>query len=168
MKKILTVFTSVVMAYSAQAQQSLGEQINENGVEWILGTWEAEVDGNTMTLSYKWALKEHVIAQHFKGMNLEGNSVESFSLIAINPTTGEIEQTGYDTRGKKSIGNWGPRGDMPLLRTTSTSQNGEKQSMAVGFRRIDENNIELQIFRVDSSGSVSDFSEMDIEMKRKK
>ena len=56
MKKILTVFTSVVMAYSAQAQQSLGEQINENGVEWILGTWEAEVDGNTMTLSYKWAL----------------------------------------------------------------------------------------------------------------
>ena len=57
---------------------------------------------------------------------------------------------------------------MPLLRTTSTSQNGEKQSMAVGFRKIDENNIELQIFRVDSSGSVSDFSEMDIEMKRKK
>ena len=101
-------------------------------------------------------------------MNLEGNSVESFSLIAINPTTGEIEQTGYDTRGKKSIGSWGPRGDMPLLRTTSTSQNGEKQSMAVGFRRIDENNIELQIFRVDGSGSVSDFSEMDIEMKRKK
>ncbi|MEC9081370.1 MAG: hypothetical protein VYE44_06290, partial [Verrucomicrobiota bacterium] len=69
---------------------------------------------------------------------------------------------------KKSIGSWGPRGDMPLLRTTSTSQNVEKQSMAVGFRSIDENNLDFKIFRVDGSGSVSDFSEMDIEMKRKK
>jgi hypothetical protein len=40
--------------------------------------------------------------------------------------------------------------------------------MAVGFRRIDENNIELQVFQVDDSGVVGDFSIVDLEMKRKK
>jgi len=57
---------------------------------------------------------------------------------------------------------------MPSVTLTSTSDTGEKGSMAVGFRRIDENNIELQIFQVDDSGVVGDFSIVDLEMKRKK
>ena len=40
--------------------------------------------------------------------------------------------------------------------------------MAVAFRRIDENNIEAQIFGVDDSGDVEDFSSFSFEMKRKK
>ena len=40
--------------------------------------------------------------------------------------------------------------------------------MAVAFRKIDENNIEAQIFEVDAAGAVGDFSSFSFEMKRKK
>ena len=151
-----------------QNTASLAARIGENDVSWIMGTWVGEADGNSITLSYKWAVKDHVISSHFKGVNPQGNASESVSLIAVNPATGEIEQTGYDDKGKKSTGKWGPKDGMPSVTLTSTSDTGEKGSMAVGFRRIDENNIELQIFQVDDSGVVGDFSIVDLEMKRKK
>jgi hypothetical protein len=86
----------------------------------------------------------------------------------LNPKTGEIEQTGYDSAGKKSTGKWGPKDDMPMVTITSTSDTGETKSMAVAFRRIDGNNIEAQIFGVDDSGNVEDFSSFSFEMERKK
>ncbi len=168
MKKILTLLAITGLAFSPQVQASLADRINEDDVGWIIGTWEGEADGNSITLSYKWAVKDHVISSHFKGVNPQGNASESVSLIAVNPTTGEIEQTGYDDKGKKSIGQWGPKDGMPSVTLTSTSDTGEKRSMAVGFRRIDENNIELQVFQVDDAGLVGDFSVIDLEMKRKK
>jgi hypothetical protein len=48
------------------------------------------------------------------------------------------------------------------------SDTDEKRSMAVAFRKIDENNIEVQIFEVDASGNAGDFSSFSFEMKRKK
>lgn len=163
MKKLLTIFAILGLACTHQAQASLADQINENQTDWLLGAWEADIDGNTISLSYKWVVKDHVIASHLKT-----NDNETYSLIGLNPESGEIEQTGYDIKGKKSTGKWGPKGDMPMVTVKSTSDTGETQSMAVAFRRIDENNIEAQIFEVDASGNVGDFSSISFEMKRKK
>ena len=55
-----------------------------------------------------------------------------------------------------------------MLIVTSMSDTDEKRSMAVAFRKIDENNIEAQIFEVDDSGNAGDFSSFSFEMKRKK
>ena len=57
---------------------------------------------------------------------------------------------------------------MPMLKTESKSDSGESRRMAVAFRKIDENNIEAQIFEVDAAGAVGDFSSFSFEMKRKK
>ncbi len=163
MKKLLTIFAILGLACTHQAQASLADQINENQTGWLLGAWEADIDGNTLSLSYKWIVKDHVVASRLKT-----NDNESYSLIGLNPKTGEIEQTGYDSQGKKSTGKWGPKGDMPMLIVTSMSDTDEKRSMAVAFRKIDENNIEVQIFEVDASGNAGDFSSISFEMKRKK
>ncbi|MDP7584987.1 MAG: hypothetical protein QF920_04195 [Verrucomicrobiota bacterium] len=163
MKKLLTIFAILGLACTHQAQASLADQINENQTGWLLGAWEADIDGNTLSLSYKWIVKDHVVASRLKT-----NDNESYSLIGLNPKTGEIEQTGYDSQGKKSTGKWGPKGDMPMLIVTSMSDTDEKRSMAVAFRKIDENNIEVQIFEVDASGNAGDFSSFSFEMKRKK
>ena len=45
---------------------------------------------------------------------------------------------------------------------------GSCTALAVAFRRIDGNNIEAQIFGVDDSGNVEDFSSFSFEMERKK
>ena len=163
MKKLLTIFAIMGLACTHQAQASLADQISENQTDWLLGSWEADIDGRTLTLTYKWVVKDHVIASHLKT-----DDNESYSLIALNPKTGEIEQTGYDSNGKKSTGKWGPKDDMPMVTISSTSDTGETRSMAVAFRRIDENNIEAQVFGVDGSGNVEDFSSFSFELKRKK
>ena len=140
MKKLLPLFATIGLAFSPQAHASLADRINENQTEWLLGTWEADINGTTLTLTYKWVVKDHVIYSHLKT-----DDSESVSLIALNPESGEIEQTGYDSKGKKSTGKWGPKDDMPMVTVTSKSDTGETRSMAVAFRRIDENNIEAQI-----------------------
>ena len=151
------------LAVAPQAQTTRGDKIAEAEAEWIVGNWEAELDGNKISLSYTWAINDHVLASHFKG-----NDSESYSLISVNSATDEVEQTGYDKKGKKSKGSWGPKDDMPMLTLTSKDDNGNDSTMGVAFRRIDQNNIELQIFRVDADGTVADFSEFSFEMKRVK
>ena len=93
---------------------------------------------------------------------------DSYSLISLNAETDEVEQTGYDNKGRKQTGSWGPKDDMPMLTLTRKDDSGNTNSMGVAFRRIDQNNIELQIYKVDADGTVADFSEFSMEMKRAK
>ena len=163
MKKLITLLSVLGLAFAPQVQASLADKIAEAEAEWIVGSWEADLDGNKVSLSFNWAIKDHVLAFHFKG-----NNSESYSLIALNAETDEVEQTGYDNKGKKSKGSWGPKDDMPMMTLTSKDDNGNDSTMGVTFRRIDQNNIELQIYRVDADGNVGDFSEFAFEMKRVK
>tara|TARA_Y100001968_G_scaffold321682_1_gene356492 strand:+ start:2034 stop:2534 length:501 start_codon:yes stop_codon:yes gene_type:complete len=163
MKKLLTLLALMGLAVAPQAQVTLGDKIAEAEAGWIVGIWEADLDGNKVSLSFNWAIKDHVLAFHFKG-----NNSESYSLIALNAETDEVEQTGYDNKGKKSKGSWGPKDDMPMLTLTRKDDNGNDSTMGVAFRRIDQNNIELQIFPVDADGTVADFSEFSFEMNRVK
>ena len=163
MKKILTIFAVLNLALIPQVQASLGDKIAEAEAEWIVGIWEGDIDGNKVILTYWWAIKDHVLASHFKS-----NDTETYSLISLNAETDEVEQTGYDNKGRKQTGSWGPKDDMPMLTLTSKDDNGNDSTMGVAFRRIDQNNIELQIYRVDADGNVGDFSEFAFEMKRVK
>ena len=163
MKKILTLFATLSLALTPQAQASLADKIAEAEAQWIVGIWEGDIDGSKVTLTYSWAIKDHVLASHFKR-----NDTETYSLISLNAETDEVEQTGYDNKGRKQTGSWGPKGDMPMLTLTRKDDSGNSNSMGVAFRRIDQNNIELQIYRVDADGAVADFSEFSMEMKRAK
>ena len=119
------------LACTHQAQASLADQINENQTDWLLGSWEADIDGRTLTLTYKWVVKDHVIASHLKT-----DDNESYSLIALNSKTGEIEQTGYDSNGKKSTGKWGPKDDMPMVTISSTSDTVSYTHLTLPTKRI--------------------------------
>ena len=48
MKKIITllIFASFSLIFDAQA--SLGEKMNEDGIGWIMGSWSVERDGNKL------------------------------------------------------------------------------------------------------------------------
>ncbi|MDG1854650.1 MAG: hypothetical protein P8I97_10845 [Verrucomicrobiales bacterium] len=80
MKKIITliIFASSLLVFASQA--SLSEKMNEDGISWIMGSWSVERDGNKLEISYKWAVKDHIIASHLKMPGVEG-----FSVIGINP-----------------------------------------------------------------------------------
>ena len=162
MKKLLLTLITC-SAFIVNAQAPLGEMMKENGIDWILGSWKAEQDGNTMALSYKWSVEGHVISSHLKmGSN------ESFGVIGINPKSGKVEQSGFNNKGEKVTGEWMPFGDLPLLKFQTSNESGEERSMAVAFKKVDDETIELQIYSVDDSGNIASSSEYNLEMKKSK
>jgi hypothetical protein len=143
------------------SQASFAEMLKENGIEWIIGTWKAEQDSNTMELSYKWAVEGQVISTHLKMPNNE-----SFGVIGINPKTGKVEQSGFNNKGQKVTGEWMPWGDLPLVKIKVDSESGDSNHMAVAFRKIDDETIELQIISVDEDGTIGSSAEYTFEMKK--
>ncbi|MEC9326588.1 MAG: hypothetical protein VYC63_01620 [Verrucomicrobiota bacterium] len=163
MKKIITllIFASSSLIFDAQA--SLGEKMNEDGIGWIMGSWSVERDGNKLELSYKWAVKDYIISSHVKMPGVEG-----FSVIGINPKTGEVEQSGFNSRGSKITGKWSPKGDMPMLKYTSINDADEIRTAAIAFRKVDEQTIEVHLFSTDDSGNVGDSADYTFQMTRVK
>ena len=163
MKKIITllIFASSSLIFDTQA--SLGEKMNEDGIGWIMGSWSVERDGNKLELSYKWAVKDHIISSHVKMPGVEG-----FSVIGINPKTGEVEQSGFNSRGSKITGEWSPKGDMPMLKYTSINDADETRTAAIAFRKVDEQTIEVHLFSTDDSGNVGDSADYTFQMTRVK
>ena len=111
MKKLITLIIIASSSLIFNSQASLGERIEQDGIGWIIGSWSVERDGNKLEISYKWAVKDHIISSHLKMPGVEG-----FSVIGINPKSGDVEQSGFNSRGSKITGKWGPKGDMPMLK----------------------------------------------------
>ena len=163
MKKLLLIPIFLCTSLLSVSQASFAEMLKENGIEWIIGKWKAELDGNTMTLNYKWAVEGHAISTHVKLPDSE-----SFGVIGINPKTGKVEQSGFNNKGQKVTGEWMPWGDLPLLKRSTVSDSGEERTMAVAFRKIDDETIELQIISVDEDGTIGSSAEYTFEMKKSK
>ncbi|RZO15345.1 MAG: hypothetical protein EVB09_07535 [Verrucomicrobiaceae bacterium] len=163
MKKLITLIIIASSSLIFNSQASLGERIEQDGIGWIIGSWSVERDGNKLEISYKWAVKDHIISSHLKMPGVEG-----FSVIGINPKSGDVEQSGFNSRGSKITGKWGPKGDMPMLKYTSINDADETQTAAVAFRKVDEKTIEVQIFSADDSGKVGDSADYTFEMTKVK
>ena len=163
MKKLLLIPIFLCTSLLSVSQASFAEMLKENGIEWIIGSWKAELDGNTMTLNYKWAVEGHAISTHVKLPDSE-----SFGVIGINPKTGKVEQSGFNNKGQKVTGEWMPWGDLPLVKIKVDSESGDSNHMAVAFRKIDDETIELQIISVDEDGTIGSSAEYTFEMKKSK
>ena len=163
MKKLITLIIIASSSLIFNSQASLGERIEQDGIGWIIGSWSVERDGNKLEISYKWAVKDHIISSRLKMPGVEG-----FSVIGINPKSGDVEQSGFNSRGSKITGKWGPKGDMPMLKYTSINDADETQTAAVAFRKVDEKTIEVQIFSADDSGKVGDSADYTFEMTKVK
>ena len=163
MKKLITLIIVASASLIFNSQASLGERMEQDGIGWIMGSWSVERDGNKLEISYKWAVKDHIISSHLKMPGVEG-----FSVIGINPKTGDVEQSGFNSRGSKISGKWGPKGDLPMLKYTSINDADETQTAAVAFRKVDDQTIEVHIFSADDSGNVSEAADYTFQMKRVK
>ena len=50
MKKLITLLSVLGLAFAPQVQASLADKIAEAEAEWIVGSWEADLDGNKVSL----------------------------------------------------------------------------------------------------------------------
>ncbi|MED5470914.1 MAG: hypothetical protein VX577_04150 [Verrucomicrobiota bacterium] len=71
MKKLITLIIIASTSLIFNSQASLGERIEQDGIGWIMGSWSVERDGDKLEISYKWAVKDHIISSHLKMPGVE-------------------------------------------------------------------------------------------------
>ncbi len=58
---LLIAMICILCTGQVWAQSSLGDLVKEGANEWMMGTWSAAVDGETVTVTYKWELNKNMI-----------------------------------------------------------------------------------------------------------
>lgn len=122
--------------------QNLGEIFRQSRWDRIIGTWiDAETKGKAVRTTYAWKIP---------GMTLEALRKEprksSIALIAIDPKTDEIFQTGSDSQGTMSQGKWkfDEKGDV-VLDLAYAGRDGREGKVRVRYRLEDDDTLVLTV-----------------------
>ena len=162
-KKFLLSFL-VFAAAATQAQSSLGEMVEQEGLDWIIGSWIGEdQNGGAVTLSYKWELNKHAVTSHVKT-----EWVESKGMSAMCQQTGEPRYFAVDTNGSTSTGTWGVQAGNPVLRVEYYRSNGESGKGAYLHKKVDADTMEVSAFYGPGAEYLSGTPTMKVNLKRKK
>ena len=152
----------LLLAAPALSQQSLGDLVTEGGFDWIIGKWAATTDeGQSIQLTYQWQLEKHAIAGHLKM-----GPYETRNIIYYKPSEDKVVQVGVDNRGGSSTAVWEPSGDKAVCKTEGISADGEVNKMGVIYSKVDAKTMEVDVREIDSSGQLSDYPWVTLEMKR--
>ena len=91
----LAVAALVSLAALPAKAESLGDMMRSAGWDRIFGTWvDADTQGAAVSISYGWKFKDKVVESTVKM-----GDRESYSLIGINATNGEVFHVGVDSDG---------------------------------------------------------------------
>lgn len=154
----------IIATTGANAQQKLGDFVSESGFDWIIGNWEATSDqGDKIELIYKWELDKHMVS-----MLLKWPDNEYQAMIFYKPSEDKIVQVTVDNKGGTGNGTWEPDGDKAVLKHEHTGSDWQTNKMGFVHSKVDDNTMKWDIYELDSSGELADYSNFTIEFKRQK
>jgi len=160
---LTAVVLSCVFAGETTGEDTIGKLVNSAGLEWIIGSWEAEDDeGRKVALTYRWDLDKHIISLHYKDSNSEGRG-----MIAYIDSQEKVVYSYADNRGGVGKGNWDEADGKAILRYEHTEVDGDTQRLGFVHSRVDSNTMRVAIHSLSAAGELSSDSEMSINFKRK-
>jgi hypothetical protein len=154
----------VITTIGASAQQKLGDLVAEGGFDWMIGKWEATTDeGDKIELEYKWELDKHLVI-----MNLKIPDNEFRAMIFYKPTEDQVVQVTVDKKGGTGKGIWEPHGDKAILKHEYTDADWQTNKIGIAHSKVDHNTMKWEIHEIYSSGELSGYPNMTLELKRQK
>jgi len=148
----------------AAAQDTLGDLMQQTGCTWLIGKWAGETpDGDKYEIEYKWALKDHVISMHFKGLNIEYHGI-----IFYKADDEQVVQIGVDQNGRNGKGTWLAEYGKAVWRNEHPGEYGEVSRMAFVYSKTDAETMKAEIHSFDEYGELSDQPGFTLEYKRQK
>jgi hypothetical protein len=149
---LLLAALSLALSSPVFAAQPLGALISEGGFDWMAGTWVATSSrGVTVEVTYKWAIKNHVISVEYKA----SNDFTYRGLIFYKATEGRIVHVGADNQGGFWEGVWDTDGRRAIMKFENTKADGEIQRGAAANSRVDANTMKVETY-VKQNGEWSD------------
>jgi hypothetical protein len=163
LKKLFLSVAFLSAFAAAQAQQSLGDLVAQEGLDWIAGTWVGQDDnGSEITLVYKWELDKNMVSTMVKTSWMESKGI---SLLCQK--TGEVRYVAGDNQGSSVMGAWDLVNGNPTLRVEYNSASGDSGKGAYVHKKIDANTLEVSVYMGDSAEYLSGTPETAITFKRK-
>ena len=160
---LLTLVATLALASTAQARD-LADLVREGGVDWLMGKWKGETDsGDTISLSYEWALSPSLAVLNYKDPN-----DESHALIYVDPADSKVRHLGVGRKGGVGSGEWMAENGVATLRYTAREVSGETRKMAFVHRKVDADTLEVAVYELKSDGQLGDSAWATIRFKRQK
>jgi hypothetical protein len=160
---LLIAMILILCTGQAWAQSSLGDLVKEGGNEWMMGTWSAWVEGETVTVTYKWELNKNMISVHIKTPEFEYKGI-----IVYRASDSEIVQVAADSTGRTSTGVWQGEYGTATLRQTTLGEYGDKEVTEFTHYQKDSNTMKIDIKNISNSGWTDAYPTMTLELNRQK
>lgn len=162
LKRITIALIGLGFFSNVQAQENLADRMKEGQVEWLMGNWKGQdPDGNTIQVSFSWAIKNWVVATHYKS-----REQESHAIVAVDPQSGEVKHTGYDGQGNRASGVWTAEEGGAILKLDYRTAFGDAMHVAYVMRQTSPNVMETTAYGMDSSGDISDEVMFEVKLER--
>jgi len=114
---------------------SAGASLRE--LDWLIGSWKAERDGNEVRTEYEWWQgKNFIRAQiHIKSKDM---NAKGFQMIGVDASTGQIRSWTFDADGSFGEATWSRDGKKWMQETSSVDSSGRILTSVNMFTPLDK------------------------------
>jgi len=142
---LLLAALSMAVPSPVYAAQPLGTLVSEGGFDWMAGTWITTTgQGETIEVTYKWAVEKHVIAVHYKS----SSGFDYHGLIFYRATEDKIVHVGADNLGGVWEGTWDSDGRRAIMEFANTRANGDIRRGSAASSRFDAETMKVEMYLV--------------------
>jgi hypothetical protein len=164
LKKIGMLALLCGMMSVAQAQDSLGDLVNQAGVDWLMGDWQTTSDrGDTVQLSFKGDLDNHVAFITHKDQR-----TESKGIVIVEPGSTQPKYYAGDKLGGSGTGVWSVEDGKAILKYKHTAADGKVSKMGITFAKVDADTMEVNIYSLSDSDELGTDARVTTKFKRTK
>jgi hypothetical protein len=148
---------------TAHAQKSLAEVATEAGVDWLLGQWQSDSNGDVLALSFKAELDKHVIIVNYKDRRSE-----TMGMILLEPGTMEPKYYAGDNLGGAGTGEWSAEDNKAILKHKHTDIDGKITKLGFTFTKVNADSMEVKIFALNDQNEMGSEARSNTTFQRKK
>jgi hypothetical protein len=150
-------------ASSSSGQETLKDIVEQQGLAWMVGRWNATTDdGTDISLSYRWAVKGNAMIS-----SLKMGERQSLGIIYLDMAAEQGKQISVDSRGQVTKATWESEYGDAISKTTMTNEYGEKTDVGITYSKVDDSTIKVALYGLEN-GELSDDSWFELNFKKQK
>lgn len=127
---------------TAEEPAQAGNAERMQSLNWLIGDWKSDDDGQTVQLHSKWALDKNYIVQDYAVSGEEGDDLRVMQLIGFDPLAGQIKSWTFDSLGGYGEGLWQQDGNSWSSESTGVLPDGRVGSAMNHVRFVDDSHME--------------------------
>jgi uncharacterized protein (TIGR02246 family) len=121
---------------SAAAPSAAGKL---DSLDWLVGTWSAEERGVTTHVDCRWLPNKTFLLRKYTVTAADGTKSSGVQLIGLEPRTGQIISSGFNSDGSRTMGNWMPQAKGWAIDAIGQTANGADTHAINLLTKLDDN-----------------------------